>query len=69
MGSIVLASIALLLFAFGRWGQLRAADLVVDLAPESRARKERSIRRGGAAWQIVAVMLFLLALSEVWLKR
>jgi hypothetical protein len=54
------------MFGFGRWGQHHALDLAAqDVTPERRLRKQQSIRRGGIAWQTVAVACLLTGLATL----
>lgn len=63
MTALVLVLAAAAMFAFGRWGQRNATGLIATsaLSAESRLRKERAVRRGSVAWQIIAVLPFLAA--------
>ena len=57
MTCVGLALVAVLMFAFGRWGQRNASALAPDLLPpHHRARRERQIRRGAVAWQLGALL-------------
>lgn len=70
MMEALLFTLAVALFVFGRWGQRNAAMLVpTALSEEGQWRKERSVRRGGIAFQIVAVLWILLtAFNVIWMK-
>lgn len=57
IGLSTLLVVAVLMFAFGRWGQRNAAGLLpADVAGERRLRKQRQLHRGGIAWQVVGVL-------------
>lgn len=60
---IILMLLAILMFVFGKWGRNHALDLAGSEAlVERRARKQKSIRRGGIAWQIFGAVSFITGL-------
>jgi hypothetical protein len=57
---VVQLVLAAVLVALGRWGQLRAAGLVVPTLPEKqRDRRSRTIRRGWLTCYLVGALLAL----------
>ncbi len=55
--AVVMFALAALLFAFGRWGQAHTDGLLpTGGTAEARSRKQRQLRRGAIAWQVVSVV-------------
>ena len=58
--------LAALLFGLARWGRKNSADLVsVALSAESRAKRERVLRRGAMSCYVLAALFVALALLHV----
>ncbi|SNR66068.1 hypothetical protein SAMN06265360_113124 [Haloechinothrix alba] len=64
--SILLLLLAIISFAFGTWGRRHAATLVSRSLPDKgKHSREKSLRRGSAAFRITGVLWFLLAIVHV----
>jgi len=64
---IILMLLAIPMFIFGKWGRNHALDLAGSEAlVERRARKQKSIQRGGMAWQIFGAVSFITGLILIF---
>lgn len=62
MNSILVGLAAAGMFTFGQWGRKCAHDLApATLPPQVRQGRIRSLRRGGVAWQVGAVLVLAYA--------
>jgi hypothetical protein len=63
--SLIFMPLAILMFVFGAWGRRHAGKLATqETDPTRRERKQKSIRNGGVAWQIVAAACFVMSLAD-----
>jgi hypothetical protein len=63
--AFIFMTLAVLMFTFGTWGRTHAAKLAARETVSSRREgRQKSLRKGGITWQIVAAICFLMSLVD-----